>query len=300
MMKKISILVSMILCFALVPAHSLYGQDGGVGNTENGNMTTGGRSWPAVTLPHTQIVLSSKLNENVKSIPVKEGDHVSKGDVLLKFDSREIEAQIAIMRTEADYEARIQRHKTRLKYLKREYDRSEELASGDAVISESKLDQDRTKWELAKSKLRDLRRQAQRAQNKLDHYLARKENYLIRAPIDGVVSKIWTEPGEMAQEGEKVLEIVDPEVLEIRAHLPEEYVGDIRPGQQSQVRFPCADESSLVATVYFVSPYVDSSSGTFLIKALAEDNSREIIPGMGCEVQFSPFKSRAETETSSH
>ncbi len=300
MMKKISILVSMILCFALVPTHSLYGQDGGVGNTENGNMTTGGRSWPAVTLPHTQIVLSSKLNENVKSIPVKEGDHVSKGDVLLKFDSREIEAQIAIMRTEADYEARIQRHKTRLKYLKREYDRSEELASGDAVISESKLDQDRTKWELAKSKLRDLRRQAQRAQNKLDHYLARKENYLIRAPIDGVVSKIWTEPGEMAQEGEKVLEIVDPEVLEIRAHLPEEYVGDIRPGQQSQVRFPCADESSLVATVYFVSPYVDSSSGTFLIKALAEDNSREIIPGMGCEVQFSPFKSRAETETSSH
>ena len=44
--------------------------------------------WRAASMPRTRATLSSKLDENVASIAVVEGQAVKKGDVLLRFDSR--------------------------------------------------------------------------------------------------------------------------------------------------------------------------------------------------------------------
>ncbi|MFW6457391.1 MAG: efflux RND transporter periplasmic adaptor subunit [Planctomycetota bacterium] len=297
-MKKISVILSLLLCLVCLPPGLVTAQEKEQEETDVPNIAESETFWPAVTLPFTQVVLSSKLDENITDIRVEEGDRVEKDDVVLEFDARQIDAQIEIMRTEAEYEDRIERKKTEVDYLEREYKRSKELASGDAVISESQLDEDRTQWELGESELKDLKRESRRAQNELDHYLARKNDYVIKSPVDGVVAKIRMDEGEMAREGEEVMEIVDPDQLEVRVHLPEDYVANVQPGQQGVVRFPCVNRGKVIATVYFVSPYVDSSSGTFLVKAWAEDESRAVIPGMGCDIKFNPFKARAESDSS--
>lgn len=256
--------------------------------------------WPAVSVPHTRVVLSSKLNEYVTELPVEEGQRVSKGDVVLRFDSRQIKARIDVARVEADFESRIARQQDRYEHLKREYQRSKALSEGEAVISESKLDQHRTQMQLARLELEEMKRQAVQARKQLALYQARAGDYVLKAPVDGVVSQLWIEEGEMATEGEKLIEVIDPETIEVRVHMSEEVAGDIRQDQQADLQFACVGGKTVPASVYFVSPYVDSSSGTFLVKLLAQVGIPELKPGMGCKVRFtSPKKARAERAAAS-
>jgi RND family efflux transporter MFP subunit len=220
---------------------------------------------------------------------------------VLNFDSRQIEAQIAVAEVEADYESRIARQEDRYEHLKREYERSKSLAEGEAVISESKLDQHRTQMRMARLELEETRRQAVRAEKQLALYQARATDFTLKSPVAGVVSQIWIEEGEMATEGEKLIEIIDPEAIEIRAHLSEDLAGEVRRDEKASLQFACVGSKTVPASVYFVSPYVDSSSGTFLVKLLAQVSMPELKPGMGCKVRFvPPKKARAETAAASN
>jgi RND family efflux transporter MFP subunit len=245
-------------------------------------------------------VLSSKLNEYVTDLPVEEGQRVGEGDVVVGFDSRQIDAQIAVAKVEADYESRIARQQDRYELMKREYERSQSLAEGEAVISESKLDQHRTQMQMARLELQEIKRQAVRAKKQRALYQARAEDYAIKAPVSGVVSQLWIEEGEMATEGEKLIEIINPESIEVRVHMPEKLAGVIHPAQKASLQFACVGDQTVPASVYFVSPYVDSSSGTFMVKLLAQVEIPELKPGMGCKVRFIPREQvRAEAAAAS-
>jgi RND family efflux transporter MFP subunit len=285
--------------FCSVPVSAVVGPEGGSGPEEEPEL--GAKHWPAVSVPHTRVVLSSKLNEYVTELPVEEGQQVAEGDVVLRFDARQIEAQIAVAEVEADYESRIDQQKDRYEHMKREYERSKALAEGEAVISESKLDQHRTQMQMARLDLEEMKRQAIRAEKQLALYQARATDYTLKAPGNGVVSQVWIEEGEMATEGEKLIEIIDPEAIEVRVHMPEKLADAIKREQKATLQFACVGGETVPASVYFVSPYVDSSSGTFLVKLLARVGNRELKPGMGCEVRFTPRKkARAETAAASN
>ncbi|MFW5915123.1 MAG: efflux RND transporter periplasmic adaptor subunit [Planctomycetota bacterium] len=254
------------------------------------------QAYSAVTVPQVRIVLSSKMDENVREILVEEGDRVEEDEKILRFDARQIDAQIEVARVDTDYEARMKRGKARLEYLRREYERSKRLSEGgESMISESELHEHRSEMEQAAAELEDLHREQLRAEKELELYQARRNDYIIRAPIDGVVSRLWVEEGEMAREGEELMELVDPDAIEVRAHLPEKLAGQIQSGQEGTVRFGCVGGRSLPATVTFVSPYVDSSSGTFMTKLVTVDPKNQIKPGMGCMITFQ----QSDDETSS-
>lgn len=297
---KICLLLVWLFVAALFsfPFSATAGPEAG---SEEGESELLGQSWPAVSVPHTRVVLSSKLNEYVSELPVEEGERVAEGDVVLRFDARQIEAQIAVAEVEADYESRIARQKDRYEHLQREYERSRALSEGEAVISESKLDQHRTQMQMARLELEEMKRQAVRAEKQLALYQARATDYTLKAPVDGVVSQVWIEEAEMATEGEKLIEVIDPETIEVRVHMPEDLADAILRDQKATLIFASAGGKTVPASVYFVSPYVDSSSGTFLVKLLAQVGNRELKPGMGCEVRFSPRKkARAETAAASN
>ena len=242
------------------------------------------KSWAAASLPHRRVSLSSKVMELVQVIEVKEGQRISRGDVLIRLDATLLQRQVEVAEKSADFAARIQSVQAKCELLQREFERKEKLGE---FLSESKLDQARTEVQLAKLELQELERQEALEKARLAYYQARMRDYVVVSPIDGVVSNLLVETGEMVNEGQPVVEVIDPDTIEVRVHLPEGNLARIGDAQGSSVVFPAfGREHASPGKIHFISPYVDSSSGTCLVKILVEAAGSGLKPGLACEVRF--------------
>jgi len=242
------------------------------------------KSWAAASLPHRRVTLCSKVMELVQAIEVKEGQRVSRGDVLIKLDALKLERQKAVAEKNADFTARIQSAQAKSEHLAREFERKDKLGE---FLSESKLDEARTDMELAKLEVQELQRQQELAKAGVDYYEALLRDYAIVSPIDGVVSNLMVETGEMVKEGQAVVEVIDPDTIEVRVHLPEGTLARIGNAQGTSVTFAAfPGEPAVPGEIHFISPDVDSSSGTFLVKILVEAKGSQLRPGLACQVRF--------------
>jgi HlyD family secretion protein len=253
------------------------------------------RFWPTTSVPHVQVLMSSELDESVASVEVVEGQSVRKGDVLIRFDSSLIDARIAVQQVEADFEARIQMAKTEVEFYGREYRRREEAGVG-LGFTEEEVDQALFRKRSAEIALAELERTRLLATRQLEYLETQARNYIIRSPIDGVISELWVEPGEMAQVGQHLVEVIDPAVIEARVRLDECMTTRVAVGQKAEVMFPAIGEEKFIGRVSVVSPYVDSSSGFFAVKVLVEPEQEGVKPGMVCKVRFVPLADVAGTQ----
>ena len=279
MKLKMHVAVCALVCALIHFCAALGGEEG----------KTADRYWPAVSMAHTRAVLSSKLDENVDEVIVEEGQPVRKGDPLVRFDARLLVARIAISEAEADFETRIASGRKRHEFLQNEFQRLEKIKGSDEsgrFVAEAELAKARYQMETAFLELQELDRLQRLKDAELHYYEAQQRDYVIESPFDGVVSQLWVRMGEMARKGQQIVEVIDPDVIEVRVHMPEEYVPVVLCGQKALVRFPQLNPRAFEGAVHVVSPQVDSSSGTFLVKVLVEPGVEEIKPGMGCEVMF--------------
>ena len=192
--------------------------------------------------------------------------------------------QVAIAEISADFDARIHAAQASHEHLKRQF---EMLQKAQESFTEQQLDKAETEMVIAKWGLKELRRQEVLAKRNLDYYKASLQEYLIISPIDGVVANLWIETGEMVDMAQKVLEIVDPDTVEVRVHIHENNLKQFALARTTMVRFPAVESKrSFPGTIHYVSPYVDSSSGTFLVKILVDASEAAIRPGLGCDVRF--------------
>ena len=141
---------------------------------------------------------------------------------------------------------------------------------------------------MAKLDVEELGRSKRQADQQLAYYEYQAEDYTILSPIDGVVSRLWIEEAEMASEGLPLVKVIDPRVVEVRLHPSERFVKLVARGQKVVVKFPAADDQEFAGSVYVVSPDVDSSSHTFMVRILVEPGRDDVRPGMGCQVRFLP------------
>jgi len=252
-----------------------------LGQTEEGLYN---RYLPAISVAHTRIELSSTLNENITKVPFEEGQKVDKGDVLLEFDSRVIDAQIEVAKTKADYETRIAKAESDFKYYQTEYNRHVNMEGLGAEAEKAKA---KHQMDQAELQIKELEREKKQAEAELARLKAQEEDYYVHSPIDGVISNRWVEPGEMAEQAQKLVEVMDPDVVEVRVHVPEQYT-QIEEGHKALVKFPPAGDREFKGTINVVSPYVESKSGTYKVELLVEPDSEKIKPGMSCEVRFLP------------
>ncbi len=282
-----------VLCLGIAAALTILAIDtswcAGAAREAEGFLTT---QWPAVSAAKTQVLLSSKLDDNVVEVAHEEGEAVAKDDILVRFDSRIIDARIKAAEVAADFAARIAGTEQMFSYRKAEYNRLREIQGDepDRYVMEFDVDKARHEMRMAELDLQELERGKLLAEAQLALLRAQAQDYTIRSPIDGLVSRVWIDPGEMAQTGQPLVEVLDPGVIEVTAHLPEEHAERVFVGQTAMVRFPAVREGAFSGEISVVSPYVDSRSGKFAVKVLVRPETDSVKPGMECRVQFTDSK----------
>lgn len=199
--------------------------------------------------------LAPQVSGILTDIPVHSGQQVKAGEVLMKIDARQQEANVASL-TATEHQ-----RKASLDYNTIEVARQQKLFD-EGIVSRQAYQQEQQTYEDSKASYESAVEARKTQQQLLDYYT-------IRAPFDGIVGDIPVHVGDYVSSGSSgtMLTTLDENRdLEAYIYIPTERAGDVRVG----LGVDLLDNSGKLVEktrIDFVSPQVDTNLQGILVKA---------------------------------
>lgn len=256
--------------------------------------------------------IGSEITGTVARRYVREGDQVQAGDPLISLRRDELQAQyeqaqtaLVQLNSQLYPQARQSAQEARLAWQQavREAERRKTLA-GQGMISAEQAEQAAhlvqtrktvlARTELAEQALKPGGNEEQLLQQRLRNARANLDKTEIVAPFAGKVQTRNVEPGDQVQPGKVLLEIARSDGLEIIAAVDEKHIAPLQLGQQAVVIADAWPGHELPASISFMAPAVDESSGTLDVHLQVEDGEQLLRLGMTVSVTvYTARKERA-------
>ena len=204
--------------------------------------------------PVLQVKISPEVSGEIIDLPVKEGQSVKKGDLLVKIkpDSyianvKSAEAQYLSSASGKDL-AEANMRKAAL-----EFKRNEELLLG-KLESESTFLEFKTGFEVAQAQAESATHQVAVAQAALDRAREELAKTTISSPLDGTISKLNSRLGERVvgtamMTGTEIMIVSDLNAMEARIDVGEIDVVLIKPGQKARLEVDAFHDRKFKGTV---------------------------------------------------
>jgi len=198
--------------------------------------------------------VASIIRDRIVEICDCEGKTVAKGEILARLDDRQVRAQLQELRA-------------REEFSKREMSRVSELIGKGVTTAQA--------FERASMDLRQI-------QGQISVQLERINDYVISAPMDGVVLRRDGEVGEIAEVGQILFRIGVPKPLQVVAEVNEEDIPRVELNQVVLFRTDAFPDQQLSGEVREITPMGDVIAKTYRIKVSLPDDT-PLKPGMSVE-----------------
>lgn len=229
--------------------------------------------------------ISADVMGRIEALPVKEGQKVKKGQLLVQIDDRSQQMEVARAKG-ALLSAKSASEKADTD-LRRE---KQLMAKG--LSSQSSLD-------IAQNAFDQAQAQVQVNQALLDQAQDQLSKCTIRSPMNGIVTKLNSEQGEnvvigtMNNAGTVIMVISDLSAIEIEAEVDETDIASVAPDQDVKIMLDAFPDTTFKGKVIQVGNSATASSfGTsdqvtnFQVKILILDVVKNIKPGMTASVDI--------------
>ncbi len=119
----------------------------------------------------------------------------------------------------------------------------------------------------------------------VDSRQADLDSLTVRAPFDGVVTKVPVKPGDRLQAGSTVLTVQDPAHVQVQVAVPEMYMSKIKLGQQADVVFETRPDLAYPAKIVTIDAEAQPKDKTAIFDVTVEiDKAQDVLPGMTAKV----------------
>lgn len=229
--------------------------------------------------------LSSQVQGTLAEVGVRRGDRVTRGQIVARLDSTVEQAQLEALRLKAETDVYIRSKSVVAETTRASVMRQRELGRRD-VASAQQVQKAEMEHEVALAEL---------AQAELDRNLAaldlqRAEGTMnrrvLRAPVDGVVTRVALSPGEFADPQQAAMEIAETSVLRVELFLPLEVYPAIRLGMKARVQPQEPIGGSHPVTVVSRDGTIDSASGLFQVQFHLANEDGRVPGGIRCTIRF--------------
>lgn len=243
--------------------------------------------------------VSALVGGMVKAVFVDEGDAVVAGETkLFLVDDVALRKAVDIARQDLaaarcgvrEAEANFERSAADLHKAEIDAQRFERLQKDGAVSldllesQQSRYKQTAAGHKYAESIVDQSRERERQAEAALGIAEKNLKDSLIYAPISGYVTMRFREPGEMAGQGDPMIRIDDPSVIEVSAHLPSEVYARVVL-DQTTVRVNVHGVSAGEPVVYYKTPVINPQLRTFEIKCMLQNPPEGVVPGAMADLQ---------------
>jgi len=254
---------------------------------------------PAKVQPETLVKLSANVPGEVVRLAVQEGDRVRKGQFLLQLDPTQYQAQVR------QSQAALDAAKSNLKLSEVALERSESLLKRKESLFERKLvapeeiETARTQRNSDSARLDVNREEVSRAEAALQSAQDNLRKTLFHSPIDGIVTQLNVERGEivmvgtMNNPGTVVLSVADLRRMKVEADVDETDVASIRMGQIATVKVDALPDTTLTGRVVEIanSPKVSELGSqeqqtNFVVDVMIDNPPATLRPGMTADVEI--------------
>ena len=212
---------------------------------------------PATVESFENLWVNSEVSGQVVRIPVKEGQIIEKGQVLVELDDR-------------DYRLRLERIQANHKLATLDHERVSELARK-KITAETELDK-------IEAQLKDLSAQLKEAQLALNRTR-------IRAPISGRLNEIEAKIGDWLGVDEPVAQILQLEVVKVRVGIPESDVAAVLNLDEADVIIEACNRK-VTGKKIFLSRQPSTLARLYDLELIVQNPDGHILPGMFARVEL--------------
>jgi membrane fusion protein, multidrug efflux system len=214
--------------------------------------------------------VASRVLGYVIELNVDAGDHVTKGQVLLRIDPKEM------VEREAQARAALESAHADLVKAVSDFERYKALYEKESV-SKKEYDDYAARYEVARAA-------EQRAQAALDEVKTQLSYAQLTAPFDGIVASRDVNLGDLATPGRSLLSIYMPGTLELVAAVGEQYANYLRVGDPVTVAVPSL-RLEQTAKIREVVPQRDVKTRTLTVKVPLSEHEG-VRPGLYGTLSF--------------
>lgn len=217
-------------------------------------------------VPVRQMLLNARVAGEITDVPVREGEAVAEGAVLVRQDSRDMRARLA------QAEAAVQSARA-------EHENAQEQVSKYRQLSQNNYF---SRNDLAKATTQAAVYESQLKANEAQVTVARKEleNALLRAPFAGVVAERMVEPGQLVMPNTPLLRIVDLRELELAIQLPSSEIARVHQGQKVTFTADAFGDQQFTGTIARLNPMAKASNRKVTVYALVRNPDLKLRGGL--------------------
>ena len=205
--------------------------------------------------PKKSINISANVPGRIIKIGVLEGQMVKAGEFLLNLDSTQYEANAerdkALIQA---YRSQLIQSEARMKREQSNDDRQKQLFDSQ-LISQEQLETAKLQFDIARAEVQAIHHQIEQAEASLKSTLDSLSKTVFNSPIDGIITSLRVEEGEVAiigtmnNPGTVLMTIADLSEMEVEVEVDETDVVGVRLGQGADVKVDALPDRVLKGTV---------------------------------------------------
>lgn len=221
---------------------------------------------PGVLEGIEEVMLSAKASGPVVSQRVREGQNVRKGQVLLDIDDLKQKQQVQ------QAKAGVEAAEAALANAERELKRMKKLYEG-GVVSSRQVDMVTTQAEVARAQ----HRQAQKALALTKEMLGDTK---VVSPINGYLSDLYVDEGEMVGAGYPIARIVNNRKVLMKIHMSDEEMANITPDRVAEIGLRAIPGEVFPAKIARINRAADQITRTFEVELHIDNPGGRLNGGM--------------------
>jgi RND family efflux transporter MFP subunit len=209
------------------------------------------------------LVITPEFSGILTNVYVKEGQNVTKGQILGKIDDGGLSQQLAQLRIQSDL-------------AKTTYERQKRLWE-ENIGSEIQFLQAKSTYEAQEEAINQLQQQINKT--------------VIRAPFSGTIDDVITEQGSVVAAGQSpLMRIVNLDAMYIEVEVPETYVSNVVKGKKVEVDLPVLGKK-IDTKIRQASDYINPANRTFKVEIEVPNKDRQIKPNLTARLKINDYTS---------
>lgn len=228
-----------------------------------------GRTFPGKAKATQEANLSFRVNGTLSQFPIKVGDEVKKGQLMVRLDPRDYEVNLQNARGQLD------KARAALKLAQNDYDRVVRIRDRDpGAISEAMIDAKLGERDSAAAQVKSLEAQVDTARDALSY------TYL-KAPFNGTVVETFVENYEDVQAKQEIVRIVDTSKIEFIVNVPENLISQAPKVKKVFVRFDAFPDREISGVIKEIGKEASKTTRTYPVTLIMDQpDDITILPGM--------------------
>ena len=207
------------------------------------------------------LVIYSEIPGVLLRVYVKEGQRVSKGQLLASIDDGGMEQQVAQLQIQADLA------KTTFERQERIWDKK--------IGSEIQYLQAKSSYEAQQKAVSQLKSQLEKSS--------------VRAPFSGVIDDVISEQGSVVSPGQsQLMRIVNLRDMYIETDVPESYISSVSKNKDVLVEFPVLGKT-MNAKIRQTGNFINPANRTFKIEIAVPNKDRAIKPNLTAKLKINDY-----------